>query len=82
MSKYPYHERERLLDTKTAAKILGVHHNTLVKWRTKGGGPDFEVLGSRTIRYSPRALMRYRERRTFNNTANRGANPTTLYRKR
>ena len=40
-----------LLNTKEAAKYLGLSHYTLEKWRSKGIGPDCFRIGSKAIHY-------------------------------
>jgi hypothetical protein len=42
---------ERLLPENEAAEILGVVPGTLANWRTRGIGPEYVRLGTRTIRY-------------------------------
>ena len=68
-----------LLNTKEVARILGVHTNTLWKWRNKGYGPMPVEIGTgredRTYRYRRREVERFieqsfRENR-FKNAANR-----------
>lgn len=44
------HEQE-LLDTKSAAKRLGLSHQTLEKWRSQHRGPRFVKLGNKAVRY-------------------------------
>jgi hypothetical protein len=39
-----------LLDEKSAADWLGLHHTTLTSWRYKGRGPVYCKIGSR-VRY-------------------------------
>jgi excisionase family DNA binding protein len=73
-------EQENLLTTKEAAHVLRVHAKTLVRWRGQGGGPDFEVLGARTVRYRRRDIARYLNHRTYRHTSEYGVNPKRLYR--
>ncbi|SDD61990.1 helix-turn-helix transcriptional regulator [Ruegeria marina] len=40
-----------LLNTKEAAKYLGLSPYTLEKWRSKGIGPGCVRIGSKAIRY-------------------------------
>ena len=49
---------DKLLDTKTAAQILGIVPFTLRKWRMNGEGPSPIKLG-RTVRYDPRDLKAF-----------------------
>ena len=46
-----------LLNTKEVARILGIHPNTLWKWRNKGYGPTPVEIGPRDDR-----IYRYRKR--------------------
>lgn len=52
-----------LLNTKEVARILGVHPNTLWKWRNKGYGPMPVQIGpardDRTYRYRRREVERF-----------------------
>ena len=42
---------QKLLDTKSAAKRLGLSHQTLEKWRYQGRGPRYIRYLSKAIRY-------------------------------
>jgi len=75
-------QSDSLLSTKEAARFLSVHPNTLVKWRIYGGGPNFVHLSRRKVGYRRSAIELFVQRRTFNTTAQRGVDPTTLDRKR
>ncbi|WP_109465263.1 helix-turn-helix transcriptional regulator [Albibacillus kandeliae] len=44
-------QHDGLLNTKEAARYLGLSHYTLEKWRSKGIGPDCLRVGSKAIRY-------------------------------
>lgn len=44
------HEQE-FLDTKSAAKRLGLSYQTLEKWRSQQRGPRFVKLGNKAVRY-------------------------------
>ena len=51
-----------LLNTKEVARILGLHPNTLWKWRNKGYGPmpiEFGLRDGRTYRYRRREVERF-----------------------
>lgn len=37
------------LCTKDLATRLGLHHNTLIKWRITGNGPPFIKVGRRVV---------------------------------
>jgi len=54
-----------LLNTKEVARILGLHPNTLWKWRNKGYGPTPLPIGpqhdDRTYRYRRREVERFIE---------------------
>jgi predicted DNA-binding transcriptional regulator AlpA len=56
------------VSAKQAARILGVHPNTLCKWRISGGGPRFTKLGRR-IRYRMSDISAWTNERTYSNTA-------------
>lgn len=48
---------ERLMDTKTAADVLGISPRTLEDWRWRGGGPRFLRLSRNCIRYRHADLL-------------------------
>jgi hypothetical protein len=48
-----------LLDTKEAAKILGVKPDRLKVWRTKGTGPRWHRIGPKLIRYNLKDLEEF-----------------------
>jgi helix-turn-helix protein len=50
---------DRLLDTATAATVLGVSPATLRFWRIKGRGPRFIALSRGAIRYRLSGLNEY-----------------------
>lgn len=53
-----------LLDTPTAAEVLGVTPRTLESWRTEGRGPSYLRLGHHTVRYDLNDVLAWlRERR-------------------
>ena len=41
------------------ARLLRVHPGTLCRWRRAGYGPDFMIVGRRSIRYSAEAIKAY-----------------------
>ncbi len=45
----------QLLNTKQAAKIVGLSHRTMERLRLVGGGPTYVKLGTRVL-YSPADL--------------------------
>jgi hypothetical protein len=48
-----------LLKETDAAKRLGMEPATLRKWRVIGKGPDFVIVGGRSIRYDPNIIDAY-----------------------
>ena len=56
------------VSAKEAARILGVHPNTLCKWRIQGKGPPFVKIGGR-IRYRLSEVSAWADQRTYLNTA-------------
>jgi excisionase family DNA binding protein len=55
------------LSTKEAARLLGIHYNTLCKWRIRGGGPRFVRVGA-AIRYRGSDLEAWLDNHTYSNT--------------
>jgi excisionase family DNA binding protein len=55
------------LSTKEAARLLGIHYNTLCKWRIRGGGPRFVRVGA-AVRYKRSELETWLDNRTYSNT--------------
>lgn len=55
---------DALVDTKTAAKILGLtNHRTLAVWRSTGRYPELRFLKiGRTVRYRVRDLLAFLEK--------------------
>jgi len=51
-----------LVDTRTAARFLGMSQSTLHIWRREGKGPAFYRLGTKTIKYSLKDLTDFMER--------------------
>ena len=66
--KRPSEPLEPLLNTKDVARILGVHPNTLWKWRNRGYGPVPVEIGpdrdDRTYRYRRQDVVRFIEQST------------------
>jgi len=60
-----------LLCTKEAARLLGLHHNTLCKWRIRGVGPRFIKAGN-TVRYRRSDIEEWLQSRTYENTTEYG----------
>ena len=59
------------LDTKSAAKMLGLAAATLEKMRIRGGGPFYYKL-SRAVRYDPRDIAAWRSARRVASTSDDG----------
>jgi len=59
-----------LLDSKAAAKFLGVSFRSLEGWRVKGFGPKFVKLG-KLVRYRPAELTQWLNKRTRSHTVKR-----------
>ena len=57
-----------LLNTKQAARRLGMTHHTLQAWRKRGGGPRFVKFGN-AVRYRPEDLDRFITDSIRSNTA-------------
>lgn len=60
---------EEAIDTKAASKLTGVPVQTLETWRSRGGGPRFVKLGSKTVRYPRRELLGWMRKRLCASTA-------------
>jgi excisionase family DNA binding protein len=60
-----------LLSTKEAARLLGVHYNTMSKWRIRGIGPRFVKIGT-AIRYRRSDIETWLRNRTYSNTTEYG----------
>jgi len=63
-------ERDELVDTREAARYLGLAEVTLRQWRWLGvpGQPPFLRVGSRAIRYRRQALAEWALRRESQTT--------------
>ena len=48
-----------LFNTKQAAALLGLSHQTLEKWRSLGIGPSYLKLGNKAVRYRRSALLTF-----------------------
>lgn len=62
-----------LLDTPSAAKVLGVRPRTLEDWRRRGGGPPYIRVSATCVRYSLDPLEAWLQARTATCTAEEGA---------
>jgi excisionase family DNA binding protein len=60
-----------LISTKDAARLLGVHYNTLCKWRIRGVGPRFVKAGT-MVRYRQSDIEVWLQSRTYSNTTEYG----------
>lgn len=59
---------DRLIPERDAADFLGYTMRALQNWRTRGGGPAFIKVSSRSIRYRRRDLMVWIESKLATNT--------------
>ncbi len=62
-----------MLDTKQAARYLGLGVSTLNRARCEGRGPEYAVLGARAIRYRQEDLDAYIEAGLRQSTSERAA---------
>ena len=53
----------RLLDEGAAAAFLGYSRRALQNWRTRGGGPPYVKVSSRSVRYRRRELIKWSDSR-------------------
>jgi hypothetical protein len=57
---FAYIPKNRPLDTKEAAELLGAHYNTLEQYRFRGEGPRyFSPPGTRRVWYSEVDVLRW-----------------------
>jgi len=63
---------ERLLSTREAASFLGLCQETLKRWRTAGGGPEYVRVSANRARYEAASLARFVEERKRTSTADPG----------
>lgn len=61
----------KLIDTKTAAPLIGITPATLENWRVRGEGPPFHKTPGRTgkVLYDPADIAAWRDQRRFSSTA-------------
>lgn len=59
----------QLLTETEAADYLGVSPRTLSNFRTRGGGPDYIKVGSKSVRYDLKDLQEYIADRRQNSTS-------------
>lgn len=57
------------MDTKAAAKYVGVDPRTLEGYRSRGGGPDFVRISARLVRYRKADLDDWLNERTVTTAA-------------
>src|SRR5947207_11043126 len=57
-----------LISAKQAARMLGLHPNTLCKWRISGTGPRYVKTG-RSVKYRLSDIENWLMGRTFSNTS-------------
>jgi hypothetical protein len=55
--------------TPAAAEYLGIAESTLEKMRVAGTGPEFEIVGEKTVVYSEEALEDYLAKRRVRSTS-------------
>jgi predicted DNA-binding transcriptional regulator AlpA len=61
-------ERSGFISAKQAARMLGLHPNTLCKWRISGTGPRY-IKAGRTVKYRVTEIENWLGNRTFSHTA-------------
>lgn len=66
---------QELIDTKTAAPLIGISPATLENWRVRGEGPLFHKTPGRTgkVLYDPADIAAWRQQRRFSSTADAAA---------
>lgn len=66
---------QELIDTKSAAPLIGITPSTLENWRVRGEGPPFHKMPGRTgkVLYDPEDIAVWREKRRFLSTAEANA---------
>lgn len=62
---------QKLIDTKTAAPLLGITPETLENWRARGEGPPFYKTPGRTgkVLYDPADIAAWRNQHRYSSTA-------------
>ena len=60
------------IKTKEAAALVGLSHRTLETYRSKGGGPPYALLGSRSVRYLPSLVLAWAAARCRRSTSDDG----------
>lgn len=69
----PKSEDEELLDTRAAARYLGVSPRTIERWRITGDGPEYVLHTPRCVRYRPTVLREWVAMRSRRSTSDSGA---------
>lgn len=66
---------QELINTKTAARLIGITPATLENWRVRGEGPPFHKTPGRTgkVLYDPSDIAAWRQQRRFSSTADAAA---------
>lgn len=66
---------DRAVDTKEAARILGISHRTLENFRLRGGGPAYVRVGAggKLVRYRLSALSAWMDAHTASSTSEEAA---------
>lgn len=62
---------QKLIDTKTAAPLIGITPETLENWRARGEGPPFYKTPGRTgkVLYDPADIAAWRAQHRYSSTA-------------
>lgn len=63
---------DEAVTTAEASRIMGIPVCTLHTWRSRGSGPHFLKLGSKSVRYQRRTLFEWMAARSCRNTADHG----------
>jgi predicted DNA-binding transcriptional regulator AlpA len=63
-----------LLTTAEAAALIGVKKRTVDDWRTTGAGPRYVKISHRCVRYRPKDIETWADKRVINNTAMKASN--------
>jgi len=62
---------DRILREREAARLLGVSHRTLQRWRYEGGGPRFVRCGLRAVGYQWKVIIDWIDSRGRGSTSER-----------
>lgn len=58
-----------VVDTRAAARIVGLSPDHMIRLRSKGGGPEYMKYGRHCVRYSVASLRAWMETRLVTSTA-------------